>query len=181
MHLRQDALAAAAEFIVFVESYAKARAPLVATVGTITVPSGASNVIAGETMVSLDVRHPSDRKCNEALAALLKRAQEIARVRGLTCMWQKTMQHPSTGCSRDLTKLLRQSVRSVQSRDIALVSGAGHDAVVMAKLTPVAMLFVRCRDGLSHHPDEYASPADLETALRVLIDFIERLATRKHA
>ena len=131
--------------------------------------------------MSLDVRHPNDRKCNEALAALLKRAKAIARVRGLTCDWQKTMQHPSTGCSRDLTKLLRQSVRSVQAREVALVSGAGHDAVVMANLTPIAMLFVRCREGLSHHPDEYASPADLETALRVLIDFMERLAARKHA
>jgi allantoate deiminase len=69
----------------------------------------------------------------------------------------------------------------VQTREIQLVSGAGHDAVVMAKHTPVAMLFVRCRAGLSHHPDEYASPADLGVALQVVVDFIERLASMNHA
>ena len=58
------------------------------------------------------------------------------------------------------------------------MSGAGHDAVIMSALTPVAMLFVRCRDGLSHHPEEYASSADLDVALRVMIDFLERLAKR---
>jgi allantoate deiminase len=64
----------------------------------------------------------------------------------------------------------------VQRRSMRLVSGAGHDAVVMSQVAPVAMLFVRCRDGLSHHPDEFAAPKDLNAALRVTIDFIERLA-----
>lgn len=68
----------------------------------------------------------------------------------------------------------------MQGSRLSLVSGAGHDGVVMSALTPVAMWFVRCRDGLSHHPDEYASPADLKIALRVMVDFLERLA-QQHA
>jgi acetylornithine deacetylase/succinyl-diaminopimelate desuccinylase-like protein len=75
-----------------------------------------------------------------------------------------------------LTAALTASVRAVQKRSLALPSGAGHDAVVMSALTPVAMLFVRSRAGLSHHPDEFSSPADIAVALDVLIDFIERLA-----
>jgi allantoate deiminase len=70
-------------------------------------------------------------------------------------------------------------VQTVQGKSLSLVSGAGHDGVVMSTLTPVAMLFVRCRDGLSHHPDEYASPKDLGVALEVMVDFLTRLAVEQ--
>jgi allantoate deiminase len=66
----------------------------------------------------------------------------------------------------------------VQGKSLSLVSGAGHDAVILAALTPVAMLFVRCRDGLSHHPDEHAAPKDLAVALRVVINFLKKLGAR---
>jgi len=178
MNLRRDALAGAAEFVLFAEELAQARPPLVATVGTIQVPAGAANVIPGETIISLDVRHPSDEACRTGVAELLKEAKEIARRRGLACEWQPTMEHHATPCSPTLTALLAESVKAAQPHSRALVSGAGHDAVVMAELTPVAMLFVRCRDGLSHHPDEFASPSDLEVALRVMVDFLEKLAFR---
>jgi allantoate deiminase len=181
MHLRNDALAGAAEFVLLVENYARSRPPLVATVGTIAVPASAANVIPGETIVSLDVRHSSDAKCHKAVDTLIAQAHRIAHRRGLACEWEQTMEHPSTPCSKELSSLLRKSVRAMQTREIQLVSGAGHDAVVMAKHTPVAMLFVRCRAGLSHHPDEYASPADLGVALQVVVDFIERLASMNHA
>jgi len=181
MGLRRDALAGAAEFIGFAENFARGRPPLVATVGTIHVPSAATNVIPGETTLSLDVRHADDRACQRAVTQLVARAMGIARARRLHCEWEQTMQHAATSCSRELNRLLVESVRTVQSRSISLVSGAGHDAAVVAELAPVAMLFVRCRDGLSHHPDEYATPADLEIALRVTIDFIERLARREFA
>ena len=75
-----------------------------------------------------------------------------------------------------MTAQLARSVKAVQGKNLSLVSGAGHDAVVMSALTPVAMLFVRCRDGLSHHPDEFTAPADLDVALRVVVDLLERLA-----
>jgi allantoate deiminase len=176
MNLRHDALAGAAEFVLFAEQYAGVRSPLVATVGTITVPSGAANVIPGETVLTLDVRHPDDTACRQAVSHLIKEAQAIARRRELMVIWKETMKHRATPCARDLTSALEQSVRTVQGKSLSLVSGAGHDGVVMAALTPIAMLFVRCRHGLSHHPDEYASPKDLGVALAVMIDFLERLA-----
>ena len=177
MALRRDALAGAAEFIIFAEAFAEVRPPLVATVGTVNVPAGAANVIPGETMVSLDVRHANDILCDAAVAELVRQAQRTARRRGLTCEWQPTMRQSATPCSPEMTAALARSVRAVQGQSISLISGAGHDGVVMSALTPIAMLFVRCRDGLSHHPDEYASPHDLGVALRVLVDFLERLAS----
>ena len=179
MNLRRDALAGAAEFVLFVERFAAARRPLVATVGTIQVPSGAANVIPGETVLSLDVRHAQDAACRAALAKLVGQARTIARRRRLTVTWQPTLQHRATPCSPALTAQLARSVRAVQGKTISLVSGAGHDGVVMAALTPIAMLFVRCRDGLSHHPAEHAAPRDLAVALRVVVDFLLRQATEK--
>ena len=176
MRLRRDALAAAAEFVLFAEKFARTTPGLVATVGTIEVPGGATNVIAGETVCSLDVRHASDGTCRRAMAALIAGAKRIAQRRRVTCEWTETMRHAATPCSSALIARLGASVKKVQGRSLALMSGAGHDAVVVAKLAPVAMLFVRCRDGLSHHPDEFAAPKDLEVALRVMVDFLERLA-----
>ena len=176
MNLRRDALAGAAEFVLFAEQFAAARPPLVATVGTINVPSGAANVIPGQTVLTLDVRHPDDAACHAAVKQLLAAAGRIARRRQLTVAWQPTMQAPATPCAEPLTALLSRSVKAVQGRNLTLVSGAGHDGVVVSRLTPIAMLFVRCRDGLSHHPDEYAAPKDLAVALRVTIDFLQRLA-----
>jgi len=176
MNLRRDALAGAAEFVLYAEAYASARPPLVATVGTITVPAGAANVIPGETTVSIDVRHPDDAVCDGALAELVKMAQRTARSRQLICEWQPTMRHSATPCSPELTRQLARSVRTAQGKNLSIISGAGHDGVVMAVLTPIAMLFVRCRDGLSHHPDEYASSKDLGVALRVVVDFLQRQA-----
>ena len=179
MNLRRDALAGAAEFVIFAEAFAGARPPLVATVGTINVPGGAANVIPGETVLSIDVRHPDDAICDAALAELVRQAQRTARQRQLVCEWEPTMRHSATPCSPELTKQLARSVRAVQGKSLTLMSGAGHDGVVLAALTPIAMLFVRCRDGLSHHPDEYASPKDLDVALRVVVDFLERLGAEK--
>jgi allantoate deiminase len=176
MLLRRDALVAAAEIVLFAETLARRAPPLVATVGTLTVSPGAPNVIAGEVTLSLDVRHPRDPIRRTAVRSLLAAARKIAKERKLTVHWELTQENGAVACSRELTGRLSQSVRAVQGRCLELVSGAGHDAVVMSALTPVAMLFVRCRDGLSHHPDEYASRADIAVALRVVEDFIERLA-----
>ncbi len=176
MALRRDAFTGAAEWALAVETLARRSSPLVATVGAVVVAPGAPNVIPGEVVLSLDVRHPDDGARRDALRRLIADAKKIARRRGLTCEWQVTQDNGAVSCSVPFTDLLAQSVRAVQRRSLALVSGAGHDAVVMAALTPVAMLFVRCREGLSHHPDEFASPADLNVALRVIVDFLTRLA-----
>jgi len=176
MKLRRDALAGAAELVLFAEALARGHPPLVATVGSLSVAPGAPNVIPGEVVLSLDVRHPRDAARRAALRRVLARARLVARRRKLSVAWQLTQDDGAVACSARLGGLLGRSVRAVQGRSLDLASGAGHDAIVMASLAPVAMLFVRCRDGLSHHPAEFASRADLEVALRVIVDFLERLA-----
>ncbi|MDB6166371.1 MAG: hyuC [Lacunisphaera sp.] len=176
MALRQDALAGAAEFALAAEKLARATAGLLATVGSLTVFPGAANVIPGEVVHTLDVRHAKDSARRAALFKLGRLGHQVAAKRGLKIAWQRTQDNGAVACSPALTATLARSVQAVQGKSLALVSGAGHDGVVMSALAPVAMLFVRCRDGLSHHPDEYASAKDLEIALRVTVDFLLRLA-----
>jgi allantoate deiminase len=180
MAMRRDALAGASEFILEAEAYARARPPLVATVGRIAAHPGAPNVIAGGAEGTLDVRHPLDALRLEALRALGRAARRIARRRRLTFASAVTQDNPAVRCSAELTRILGRSVRSVQGSCPSIPSGAGHDAVVVSALTPVAMLFVRCRGGLSHHPDEHVSRRDLETALAILVDFLGRIAALPH-
>ncbi len=176
MALRKDALAGAAEFTLAAEKLARGTTGLVATIGSLTTSPGAANVIPGSVMHTLDVRHAKDPVRRAALFKLGRLAAQVAKRRGLKVAWQRTQDNGAVACSPTLTARLEQSVKAVQGRSLSLVSGAGHDGVVMSALCPIAMLFVRCRDGLSHHPDEYASPKDLAVALKVMIDFLERLA-----
>ena len=175
MDLRRDALAGAAEFAVGIEAITRSTPGLVATIGVLAVPAGAANVIPARVDHTLDVRHAYDRVRRAALRKIEVLARRIARRRRLRCLWRKTQEDGAVACSPALTLRLERSVRSVQRRSLSLVSGAGHDGVVVSRLAPVAMLFVRCRAGLSHHPDEYASPADLGVALRVMLDFLQGL------
>jgi allantoate deiminase len=174
---RRDALAGAAEFILAAEALARARPPLVATVGRVAAHPGAANVIAGSAELSLDVRHPVDSRRLAALASLRAAGRRIAGRRGLKFDIRVTQENGAVACSRELTALLARSVRAVQGKSPSIPSGAGHDAVILSSLTPVAMLFVRCRDGLSHHPDEYVHPRDLRVALGIVVDFLGRLAS----
>jgi allantoate deiminase len=178
MPLRRDALAGAAEFILAAEAFAGARPPLVATVGRILAGPGAANVIAGAAELTLDVRHPVDARRRAACASLRKAGGAIAKRRGLRFSMDVTQDNGAVPCSRELTALLAKSVRGREGRCVALASGAGHDAVIVSSLAPVAMLFVRCRGGLSHHPDEFVARRDLEAALGIVVDFLSRLASR---
>jgi len=176
MDLRRDALAGAAEFTLAAEALARRTPGLVATVGTMSVAPGAANVIPTMATFSLDLRHPRDVVRRSALRQLRATAARIARCRHLTFTWTPTQDNAAVTCSPALTAALTASVRAVQGKTLALSSGAGHDAVVLSALTPVAMMFVRSRAGLSHHPDEFSAPADIALALEVLIDFLARLA-----
>ena len=144
----------------------------------VTARPGAANVIAGACELTLDVRHPVDARRRAAFAGLRRAARRIAGKRGLKVSFEVTQDNGAVACSSDLTALLARSVRACQGKSPAVTSGAGHDAVVLSALTPVAMLFVRCRRGLSHHPDEHVSPRDLAAALEVVVDFLTRLASR---
>lgn len=175
MDLRRDAFAGAAEFALAAELLARRTPGLVATIGAVAVSPGAANVIPGEAAHTLDVRHQNDSVRKRALRALDQLAAKIAQRRGLKVRWERTQDNAAVACSPKLTRQLERSVRAVQGRSATLVSGAGHDAVIVSSLTEIAMLFVRCRDGLSHHPDECVAPRDLAVALGVIVDFLQRM------
>ncbi|MSU59407.1 MAG: allantoate amidohydrolase [Pedosphaera sp.] len=176
MNLRRDALAAAAEFILAVESLGQNRGGLVATVGEIAALPGASNVIPGEARLSLDVRHPDDATRVKACHELKSRAEEIASERDVKWKWETVHESAAVVCNRRLTLLLENAVKRQQPEAPLLASGAGHDAAAMSALCPVAMLFVRCQGGISHNPAESASAADVRVAVAVMNDFIVQLA-----
>lgn len=176
MPIRRDALAGAAKFITAVESMARLHSGLVATVGQLDVRPGAGNVIPGSATGSLDVRSPDDaerRLCCERLHA---NAFTIAAERGLTLDWQPVQTHAATPLDATLRALLADAVRAAGFPALELPSGAGHDAVALAPVMPTAMLFVRCRDGLSHHPLEHVAPEDVATTLKVMDNFLGFLA-----
>ena len=179
MKSRRDALAAAAEFVLAVESVAQNRGGLVATVGEIKALPGASNVIPGEALLSLDVRHPEDAVRTKATEELKQCAEEIAAERGIIVKWELVHQTSAVVCDRRLTLLLENAVKPYQKEAPLLISGAGHDAAAMAAICPVATLFVRCKGGISHNPAESASEADIRFAINVMNDFLKQLSESK--
>jgi allantoate deiminase len=179
MNLRRDALPAAAEFILGVERIARQTPDLVATVGQIDVSPGASNVIPGLVHLTLDVRHPDDSVRGDALGEMAAIAAEIATSRTLKMEWTVRMEQPAIACDATLTSLLASAVDRSGTAVVRLHSGAGHDAVAMAAATPVAMLFVRCAGGVSHHPAEAVMTDDVAVAIDVLDRFLEALSLEK--
>jgi len=171
MALRRDGLCAAAEFIFNVEQVAKDHAGLVATVGHISAQPGASNVIPGNVMVSLDVRHADDAVRHLACSQLRERAANIGTRRQIDVTWNMLLDEPSVGCDPALAALLAQATEAQGYPVLHLPSGAGHDAVVMAKITPMAMLFVRCAGGVSHNPAESVTTDDVAAAIAVVRQF----------
>ena len=176
MRGRRDALAAAAEFVLAVEAEGASHEGLVATVGQLSVYPGASNVIPGEAALSLDVRHPDERVRIESTRQILERAREVASRRGVETAAQLLSENPSVPCSETLRSLLAKAIEGEGLTPVHLASGAGHDAVPMAALTEVAMLFVRCKGGVSHNPAESVTAEDVAVSIDVLSRFLELLA-----
>jgi allantoate deiminase len=175
MTLRRDALAGAAEFILAVETVAKKQSALVATVGKIEVANSASNVIPGNVLLTLDVRDQKDSRRLAAVKALQIKAKTIAERRGLKLFWTLVQQTGAVPCDKHLTQKFSQCVAQRGLEVLELPSGAGHDAVALSAICPVAMLFVRCKGGISHNPAESVKTADVRVAVAVLADFILRL------
>ena len=176
MAMRRDALVAASEFVVSVNGMARNFEGLVATVGMLEVAPGAVNVVPGTVRLSLDVRHGDDLTRERAVTQLLEIAAAIAQDRRCSFHLERREQHLATRSDERLTSLLATAAESLGHSPLRMVSGAGHDAVVMAALCPMTMLFVRSVGGISHHPDEAVHPADVHAALDVMVAFLERLA-----
>ncbi|WP_233965651.1 allantoate amidohydrolase [Pectobacterium versatile] len=167
MTQRQDALAAAADWMAQAERVTRESDPyLVATFGTLQCLPGAANVIPGEVKMTLDIRGPEDAPLDALLERLLTLGQAIAHQRGCQFSAEEYYRIAATRCDPALQSVLNDAVTQVQGRTLMLPSGAGHDAIAIAERWPVAMLFVRCRGGISHHPDESVTTADVALALQ---------------
>ena len=176
MALRHDALCAAAEFVLAVEALGRSTQGLVATVGQVSVQPGASNVIPGQVTLSLDVRHQDDTVREQACRQLEAQARQISQARGVSCNWQLLQEHHAVPCAPQLTQLLAQAIEELGYPLVSLPSGAGHDAAVIAELTDIAMLFVRCRGGISHNPAESVTQEDVAIAIQVVERFLQLLS-----
>jgi allantoate deiminase len=180
MRMRHDALAGAAELMLAVEQTALENEDdgMVATVGRIEASPGATNVIPGRVGFSLEFRSSTDAKRRAAIELIKADAQRMAVRRRLEFAFEPFHETNTTACTPALQELFADAITSLGYSAIRLPSGAGHDAQVMAKLCPMAMLFVRCKGGISHNPAEFASEHDIGLAIAALLRFIEALAKK---
>ncbi len=165
MNLRHDALAAAAEWILTVESLAQSTGGIVATVGFVEARPGATNVIAGEARATLDIRHASDRARTEALDELIRRAESIAARRGVTVKWRTLLAQHAVAMDPFLTEQIEHAIQKAGCEPHRMASGAGHDAMILAEKIPAAMIFLRTPGGISHDPSESVHLDDVARAL----------------
>jgi allantoate deiminase len=178
MNLRRDALGGAAEWITEVEREARALPGAVATVGRVIVYPGAGNVIPSSATASLDVRHANDAIRPDLVARLLRCAEQIAASRCLTVSWEQRLDQSAVAMEPALVELLERAVMSTGRTVHRMTSGAGHDAMIVARRMPAAMLFLRSPGGVSHHPDETVLPEDVAAALEAGMRFLEELEKR---
>jgi allantoate deiminase len=178
MGMRHDALAAAAEMVLAVEAAAAgANGPLVATVGEISVRPGAVNVIPGTAEFSIDIRAAADAVRAAQEATLRRTFAAVAARRGVSVTMKLVHEKPVTPTSAKLNRQAAAAILEVTGKaPHEIMSGAGHDGQAMAHLTNIAMIFVRCRGGISHNPREYASPEDIGLAIEALVRTILRMA-----
>ncbi|WP_238933670.1 allantoate amidohydrolase [Brevibacillus choshinensis] len=177
LSMRRDALVGAAEMIQAVERIALEYESVVATVGKLAVLPGASNVIPGVVEGTLDVRSLHDETKRNALLAIIEEFHRIAHRRGLVCHIRRVMDSPAVVCTSQYVQTIETVLAQRGMKPLRLVSGAGHDAMALALITDIGMIFVRCKEGVSHHPDEYASPEDILESATVLMNVALRLTT----
>ncbi len=169
MAMRRDALAAAAEMIVAIRNIGRSTPDLVTTVGRIVAKPGAANVIPSEVEFTVDVRSPYDPVRHTALTAIRRSLGTVAEAHHVGLTTGRSHEAPAVECAPWIQNQFEAAIVAEGIRPLRLPSGAGHDAMAMAALCPVGMLFVRCRGGISHNPAESIMGADAETAMRVLL------------
>lgn len=176
MHLRRDALAAAAEMVLAVERIGVAAgAELVSTVGRLDVASGAPNVVPGDVRFTVDVRSPSDVARADALARIKAEIARISERRRGTAAAEVYYDMPATPMDPRIVDAVANAIAECGHQPVRLASGAGHDAMAIAPRWPAGMLFVRCRDGISHNPAEEITAADAGSAVVALMATIRHL------
>jgi len=177
MHLRCDAIAGAAEWIGMVERVAQGVHGLVATVGKIEAKPGAANVIAAEARLTLDVRHSSDETRTRAVEDLIRHAQGIAARRGLSVRESTLLSQRAVVMDSLLIAAIEQALLKTGCKPHRMVSGAGHDAMILAEKVPAAMIFLRTPGGISHDPAESVAGEDVEKAIQCGLHLLDQLAS----
>jgi acetylornithine deacetylase/succinyl-diaminopimelate desuccinylase-like protein len=170
-----SAAAAAAEIILYVEQRCAQdqHASLVGTVGQLQVPNGSTNVIPGRCVFSLDIRAAVDAIRDAAVADILQHIASVCTRRNIDYKAEQTVAAPAAPCAPWLMKQLSAATERAGVRPFQLASGAGHDAMTIAKMTDVAMLFTRCGNGgISHNPLETMTADDAEVSAQILLDFL---------
>ncbi len=179
MLLRRDALAGAAECIVAIEAFCRTdEGGLVGTVGYVHAMPGATNVIPGQVSFTIDIRSASDAHRKLAVADIVRQIETIARRRKLLLQVDVTHDNRTVPCAPWLRRQVADAIAGEGYRVFELPSGAGHDGMAMIDVADVAMVFVRCRGGISHHPDEHTDTSDADAGARVLLRLIENFRPR---
>jgi allantoate deiminase len=163
-----------------VEEFCKTdEAGLVGTVGYIDAMPGATNVIPGLVSFTLDIRAPSDPHRKMAVADIVRRIEAIAKRRNLLLQLDVTHENRTVPCAPWLKAQVATAVAAEGFGVFELPSGAGHDGMAMIDIADVAMIFVRCRGGISHNPAEHVETADADAGARVLLRMVEEFRPRE--
>lgn len=179
MHLRKDALVGAARLILEAKKIAETTAPVsVATVGQIQALPGASNVIPGEVIMSIDYRDLDVKRRDEMERRLLEAVQRSAEVEELSYEVLEINRAAPVVISERMMETISEAFRKNEVPIYKLPSGAGHDAQVMSLITEVGMIFIHSREGISHSPEEYSTIEDITLGTKVLYDTVVLLAER---
>jgi allantoate deiminase len=179
MEVRRDALAGAAECICKIEELCRTdHGGLVGTVGYIHATPGATNVIPGQAHFTIDMRAPTDTHRKKAVSDIVRQIEAIARRRKLELQVDVTHENRTVPCAPWLKAQVAEAVAAEGYSVFELASGAGHDGMAMVDIADVGMIFVRCRGGVSHHPDEHVDVADADAGARVLLRLIENFRPR---
>lgn len=180
MALRRDALTGAAECIGAIEEFCRTDADgLVGTVGYIHAEPGATNVVPGEVSFTIDMRAPTDMHRKRAVAEIVRQIEAIAKRRQLLLQLDVTHENRTAPCATWLKDQIAQAIVAEGFSAFELPSGAGHDGMAMIDIADVGMIFVRCRGGISHHPDEHVELADADAGARVLLRVVENFRPRQ--
>jgi N-carbamoyl-L-amino-acid hydrolase len=182
MHLRRNALLGAARLIEAVDRIGRANAPGVATVGLIENQPNSRNVIPGEVFFTVDLRHPDDVRLDAMEQAWDRELREICAALKLDCKDEVVAKQAAVRFDPDCIAAVRRAAEISGYSTREIVSGAGHDAVYISRVTPTAMIFVPCRDGISHNEIEFASKEQCargaQVLLQAVLDFDRGLAER---
>jgi len=184
MNMRKDALVASAQLIEYIEKICRQYASMekgrvVGTVGAIKVEPGVINAVPGRTELAVDIRGASAQSKNRVARQVKQQARVIAKKRGIGVEVLTIREEDPVPLDKRLLRLTRELCDEKQINYEIMPSGAGHDAMQMAKITPAAMIFVPSKRGISHNPLEWTDPKDIALGTQLLMETMVRVANEE--